>query len=517
MNDTFARDRVKPRESAGIRATKIDRILLLIGLVVLFACLSPEIPASATLELKPVAEPILSPLTTQLSFDRFEMQAEAEAGVDWVKAEDLDIAAEGDSTQIFENDGYLRGWTHARGIGDALLRPTKWWNCGWSFRVAVDVGVGAYERYDKPVEVALNFTDLLTGLGEIGALDEDSIRMIEVDAQGDVLDAGVPFQFDKGAEYDAASNASGTLVFLLGGTTAPNTTRRFHVYFDVTGSSFSPPSFPARVSLTDGVMHEDQESYKIITQNATYYYHKVGAGFASMEDIDGEDWIGYHPGGGSAGEYRGIPNMNDFAHPGDVSEALRGESMVVNQGPLKITIFSERWDQEAATTWEMYPEYAKMTVNQMPSTYLWGYEGTPGGTLELDDYYLMSDGLQRSLSENWSAGDMAGPEWVYFGDQVKSRKLFLIHHEDDDKSDQYWTMNGEMTVWGFGRTYPCCNPSMDIFPGHFTIGFADETTFEATSKIIDSSYQDLAITQGAAEFNDCVSLPHWAFLPMVSR
>jgi hypothetical protein len=112
---------------------------------------------------------------------------------------------------------------------------------------------------------------------------------------------------------------------------------------------------------------------------------------------------------------------------------------------------------------------------------------------------------------------MAGPEWVYFGDQAISRKLFLIHHEDDDKSDQYWTMQGNMTVWGFGRTYPCCNPSIDIFPGHFTVGFTDEPTFEATSKVIDSSYQDLTITQGAAESSDCVSLPPRAFLPLILR
>jgi hypothetical protein len=71
---------------------------------------------------------------------------------------------------------------------------------------------------------------------------------------------------------------------------------------------------PPVVTATDDVPHEGQLSIVVSTAIGTWYYHKPGGGFASLDDVDGQDWIGYTPGGGSAGEYRGIPNGGGF-HP----------------------------------------------------------------------------------------------------------------------------------------------------------------------------------------------------------
>ncbi len=88
-------------------------------------------------------------------------------------------------------------------------------------------------------------------------------------------------------------------------------------------------------------MHEGQECLRIVTPSATYLYHKEGAGLASLIDREGRDWISYHPGNRSAGEFRGIPNLGEFGHPGYTGE--RGAvTRVIASGPLKVSLLSER-------------------------------------------------------------------------------------------------------------------------------------------------------------------------------
>jgi len=55
--------------------------------------------------------------------------------------------------------------------------------------------------------------------GLSGALDDSHLRVIETDATGLVLNEQVQFQFDKDADYQASTNASGQLVVLAPGQT----------------------------------------------------------------------------------------------------------------------------------------------------------------------------------------------------------------------------------------------------------------------------------------------------------
>ncbi|HEX7628175.1 MAG TPA: immunoglobulin domain-containing protein, partial [Candidatus Methanoperedens sp.] len=48
-------------------------------------------------------------------------------------------------------------------------------------RVGVVVNAAGYERYEKPVEVTVNFNQLLNVLGQTGILNENSIRVVETD------------------------------------------------------------------------------------------------------------------------------------------------------------------------------------------------------------------------------------------------------------------------------------------------------------------------------------------------
>jgi hypothetical protein len=327
---------------------------------------------------------------------------------------------------------------------------------------AIEVDSGGGARFDKPVEV-----DLPERIQQP--------RLVEVDAQGTVRDT-VNLQLD------------GTrLVFIARGTTPAHTTRHYRLYANPGQGTDDLPAAPALIALTDEVPHEEQASYRITTQNATYYYHKQGAGFASMIDADGHDWLSYHPWGGSDGKYRGIPNLahpeNHF-HPGGTG----CNSAITAAGPLKASLHSWSIDKKWECAWDIFPTYACLTVLKVDHPYWFLYEGTPGGVLnEAGDYMVLSDGTRISAADRWEAV-LPAPEWIYFGAADTTRILYLAHHEADEYIDSYWPMEHNMTVFGFGRNG--LEKFMTRTPAHFTIGFAEAAIAD---QVIASAYQPLTV------------------------
>ena len=351
----------------------------------------------------------------------------------------------------------------------------------------IEIRLGDYPRQDKLVEVELDF-DSMSPWFDLGARsDKNILRLVEVDPKHDqlVVDADVPFQFD----YDEVRQ-TGWLIFLLNGLTPARTTRYFQLCIgDARPSSAKVPI----VQLIDNVDYQEQKSYKIMTPKATYYYHKYGAGFASMIDQDGYDWLSFRPSGGSDGKYRGIPNLvypEGFFHPGGTALT----SHIISQGLLKLKLFSETKDQKWACTWEVYPTYARLTVLRVDHPYWFLYEGTPGGQLdEANDYIVRSDGVRTSAAERWDVR-LSEPRWLYFGAGNANRVLYLIHHEVDGKTDSYWPMEENMTVFGFGRLN--LESSLEKTPACFTIGFADGTHHADIADTINAVYQPMMIKVG---------------------
>ena len=113
-----------------------------------------------------------------------------------------------------------------------------------------------------------------------------------------------------------------------------------------------------------------------------------------MIDGNGNDWISYRPTGGSAGEYRGIPNLGDVFHPGYTNSSSR----VLGTGPLKLTLVSTSTDGLWDCTWEIYHRFARFRLNRRGATNYWFlYEGTPGGTFgATTDYVVRSNGLRTA-------------------------------------------------------------------------------------------------------------------------
>lgn len=373
-----------------------------------------------------------------------------------------------------------------------------WYDPAWDYRVAVTVEAAGYGRTAKPVEVELDFTALLHDLDRGGALDLRSIRVVEVSAQGQVLDDEVPFQFDPAADFDARRNAQGVLIFLLTGETAADATRRYHVYFDTSGS-FTPPTITPLVTLTDNVQDESFDSYQIATGRATYYYHKLGGGFSSLVDADGLDWISWNALPGSSGSFRGIPNLvhpdnGGYFHPGTTTTI----STILNQGPLKVSFYSISGDGLWEAKWEVFPGYARMTVLRALFNYWFQYEGTPGSVLEVNqDVVVRSSGEQALASAAWS-GDLVGEEWAYIADPAVGRAIYFIHHTEDDIVDSYRpSSDGRMTILGFGRHLN--NRYLNGFPKQFTFGLADATAYGEVAALVHDAYKPLEVVLGAAE------------------
>ncbi|MFN2124678.1 MAG: hypothetical protein ACK2UP_14360 [Candidatus Promineifilaceae bacterium] len=375
---------------------------------------------------------------------------------------------------------------------------------GWAiaerpYRVPVTIDMNGAARSDKPAELAMNFTDLFSSAGESGAFDPNSIRVVEFDKQNSVLNDNVPFQFDPDPAYNARSNASGTMVILLEGGSSGRTSRTYHIYFDkVRGTPAEPASVAPHVTLTDGVDDEGWDSYQINTDGATYFYHKAGGGFSSLIDGKGNDWINYNKAAGAAGDFRGIPNLvhpenGGYFHPGRDNVT----SSVISQGPLKLTFRSTSVDGAWQTQWEIFPNYARMTVLKAGGKYWFLYEGTPGGELELDsDFYVVSDGTSGLLSSSWQA-DLSAPEWAYFSDPNAVRSLFLVHHEDDSLLDSYYPMDEAMTVFGFGRSGAA--RYLTAVPSQFTLGIANGNSSRTVEGALYNAYAPLGISVGPVE------------------
>jgi hypothetical protein len=372
---------------------------------------------------------------------------------------------------------------------------------GDGFHVPVRVGAGDFERESRPVEVPLDFTPLLQKLDRTVPGSDLRIRLREVDAAGRVIREVVPVQFDRAVDDDAKTNLRGTLTFMLTGPMMARTERFFQVSFDFERGEAGPS-----VVLVDQVEHEGQKSFRIVTPQATYYYHQQGAGFASILDRDGRDWLSYNPGdgpvskSGSGGKYRGLPNMvhpEGCFHPGND----RCASRLLAAGPVKATIASESKDGKWACRWDIFPCCARMTVLKTDHPYWFLYEGTPGGKLDEDsDYCVRSDGTKTLANARWE-GDIVAPRetagWLYFGDGALNRVLYLIHEEDDNEVDSYWPMNHEMTVFGFGRKD--LNKYMTQVPAHFIVGFCESTDFKAVSRAVASAYHPVSIVIGEPE------------------
>jgi len=389
-----------------------------------------------------------------------------------------------------------------------------WWNPTWDFRVPVTVSPGATDRTNKMVEVLLNFSELMRNAGSGGpSFDPNSVRVVEVDGTGTVIDADVPLQLDPADGYNAVDNAVADVVFMLKGTTPANTSRTYHIYFDKTSKNIPAPTVAPQITVTDNVVDQGFASYRFNGLGSTWVYHKEGGGFSKLLDAQGVDWINWTPSAGASGDYRGVPNAvmpgnGGYFHPG---RAGAGTSRIVSSGPLKITIETESADKLWLARWEVYPTYASFSMTRANKLFWFLYEAVPGGTLDVggNDVIVRSDGVSVNIDGTFHT-DLPGQEWVYAGDKAKGRSFYVAHHQEEGSVESYWLLQRQMPVLGFGRGGRSLNesflaPTVDGEAQKFTVGLVDSTDFATAGNAIRAAYQPLLMQTGVVEFNGVFS------------
>lgn len=243
-----------------------------------------------------------------------------------------------------------------------------------------------------------------------------------------------------------------------------------------------PASAGASITV-DEVVHQGQSSYRVVTPTATWIYHREGAGFASLLDADGNDWIAYRPEGGATGHYRGIPNAvfrrlqegNNFFHPGHSGPKASETALIVSE-PDRVVLRSRSTDGRWSGEWEIRADHARFRLTRLPPEdrgYWFLYEGTPGGRFDPTDLCLRADGALSPLSETWQ-GDVRDLPWVAFISPPSGHALLLIAHDPPEAPLSYRPMQDAMTVFGFGRKQGSLE-NLLTHPVTFTVALVAET------------------------------------------
>lgn len=383
-----------------------------------------------------------------------------------------------------------------------------WWDETFDFRVPLTVGPDPVARTGKVVNQQLNFTSLMASAGAGGpGFDPDSIRVVEVDAAGVVIDDTVPHQFDPATTYNADTNATGTLLWQLEGSTAAGQSRVYYAYFDKAAKGLDPRSFADQVSVTTST-DEGFEALRFdLSDGSAWYFHTTaGGGFSSIVDAGGRDWLNWTSATGSLGDFRGFPNAAKppakYFHPGRPGTTT---TTVLHEGPLRITFESRAVDNSWVAVWNMYPTHTDLEMRRTASDFWVLYEGTPGGTFDAGDFIRRSDGVQVPSDGTFEL-DLPGEEWMYAADPAVGASFFLAQHEDDGSVDSYRQLDGRMTVLGLGRggsslNFPYLPRQTGGSPQTFSaglLGTVDPTTARAD---ILGAYRAPIVTVGSSSFN----------------
>jgi surface antigen len=107
---------------------------------------------------------------------------------------------------------------------------TNWWNPNWTYRIPLSVEATGAAQHNHPVAVTINFTVALKAVKARGIFVSNTLRVVEINERGEVMDEAVPLQFDFAPDFHATRHALGTVQFFLKGRTT--STRHFHLYFE---------------------------------------------------------------------------------------------------------------------------------------------------------------------------------------------------------------------------------------------------------------------------------------------
>jgi hypothetical protein len=186
----------------------------------------------------------------------------------------------------------------------------------WPYHIDITVQTQADDSFDA---VYADFTHLLKStFHQPGTLDENSIRVAPL--QNGRAGAPVSYRFIKDAQYDAAANAAGTLIFSVAGSADKEAAYR--VYFDIAANGHKP-AFSNSVDVPDTANMIWNSSFEILSQNYTGQNRYANAG----QNMPRGWW----------GNLRSIPNnLATSAHSGEHAlgfVAVEGKNESISTAP----------------------------------------------------------------------------------------------------------------------------------------------------------------------------------------
>jgi hypothetical protein len=372
-------------------------------------------------------------------------------------------------------------------------------------RLAISFQSAGRTGIDRTVDVPLP-AGFPTG-GQILALETDTV--------GKAIGAQIIVEHEAGRAIWAAPDTQGS------------GTRSFSLYHSakvssptsIAGSTTtgSRSTISKRVESLAPVVDEGDDCFVIQTPMFRCFIQRRGSALSSLLDVDGNDWISYHPEPGqgprgSFGAYRGIPNFPappGMFHPGFTTATTK----VVSATPTRIELLSSS-NNEPNWTYRtlVYADRVEMTVTNAPTEYWWLYEGTPGGESEsggtLDFRTMRSGNPDSPAGSSWSGKvSWAGFRVPNLGTPF-GRTFITVHTTASPPKSSYYLANGvgspvgsgeegAMTVFGFGRD-----------SGKSYVDFRSPQTFifsmidakdEAQVVALAESFRLGAISQGSIE------------------
>ena len=329
---------------------------------------------------------------------------------------------------------FLFGLTHITGLFIGFGPPAEvyeWWNVSWTYRVGLGVNTTSYDRTDWPVEHIINFTDLIPS----GTFDENSIRVIEYDSSGNVVQH-LKSQFDKSPSYDAASNAAGELVFIMNGTAAANTKKMFFIYYGTTEQgSKEAPNY-----ATDLKYDFDIASGEFNVNNSMLAYYvdstrgENASGIVRVKGIlsnnDIFDWTPALPATSRPYEYAEFSNgTHNFTFNFTNNATLKANGtvrMIIEQRGDEMIWNSETLTNEGygVKQYIFYDDlrWVKVITN---------FTNLAGSSITRNSTFAGALGIDaaRAFGSGWQSGfgNTTPPGWWYASDQFSSFHAGIIH------------------------------------------------------------------------------------------
>ncbi|MGQ4913588.1 MAG: SpaA isopeptide-forming pilin-related protein [Candidatus Asgardarchaeia archaeon] len=135
-------------------------------------------------------------------------------------------------------------------IISATVDHPQWWNKSWHYRTFVNVSFPYSSDVNVTIYLEINFTRELESINLEGEVDPNSIRVVEYDpATGAVL-GEMPSRFIQYSGWNATTNATGAVLFVVKAPITANVNRTFAIYFDTT--EFGTKTSPTYTSSFEG-------------------------------------------------------------------------------------------------------------------------------------------------------------------------------------------------------------------------------------------------------------------------